>query len=45
MGREPVLGGQRVHRRRVIGAVEAEPLRCLRRRLGALDRDRGERLG
>lgn len=43
VGREAVLGGERVDRRRVVGAVEAEALGPLRRRLWALDRDRLDR--
>jgi hypothetical protein len=38
-----VLVGELMHRRRVVGAIQAQPLRRLRRRLGALDRDRFER--
>src|SRR5215216_6615437 len=45
MGREPVLDGQLVHRRRVIGPVEAEPVGRLRCRLRALDRNRAESFG
>jgi hypothetical protein len=37
--RKPALGGELVHRGRVVGAVETEPLRRLRRRLGPPDRD------
>ena len=42
---EAALGGELVRRRRVVGAVETQPLRRLLGRLGTLDRDRVERFG
>jgi hypothetical protein len=40
--REAVLAGELVHRRRVVAAVQAQPLRLLDARLRPGDRDRGD---